>query len=137
MRDPWDDLGPREFKTGFGVIFGGWVMGFLMTGAVGLGTVFLVKANEGVVSGWAHVVFGLALLAGGGVVAGLIESPKRRWLPVALGVTLGGILLPAVLALVFVLGPSVSVLGGTGLVASLAGTVLGGKLTAYARFREA
>ncbi len=134
--EPWDEMGPREFKTGFGVVFGAWLMGLLIAGGVGLGTVFILKANDGEPVLWAHLLFGVAMMSGAGVVSGLLENPRRNWLVWSFGLTFFLIFLPSVGAMAFVIGVSMLPLALTGFIATVLGTVVGGKLTAYARFRE-
>lgn len=134
--DPWEDAGPREYKFNLGVLFAAWILGLLLTGAVGMGTVFLLAANGGEAIGWAHVVFGLAMLAGGGTVGGLLESPDKRRLFVGVVISWFGILVPAVGILLYFYGPGSAVLGVTGAVCSLVGVWVGGWVTAYARRME-
>ncbi len=94
--EPWKNLEPGEPVSGPAVSFAAWFVGLLLTGAVGIGIVFIIAGADGTVTLGAHAMAFAALATGSTVVSGLLQSSYKDWKARAMRLSLLGIMLPAV-----------------------------------------
>lgn len=119
--EPWKNLEPGEPISGPAVVFAAWFVGLLLTGAVGIGIVFLIAGAEGKVTPGALAMAFAAMATGSAVVAGLLQPSFKDWRKRSLFLSLFGIFLPAVLCVVITVKQS----GLMVVLPGLVGTVFG------------